>query len=154
MATLRDIQKRIASVKNTEQITRAMYMVSAAKLRRAQMAAESSRPYAEALGATISDLAARVSGNHPLLTVRPVKKVEIVLFTSDRGLCGGFNANLIRTAERFIREQCGQYEQIEVPVVGSRAPTILNPANGRSARPPPTCSVPWATNLPATSPTT
>lgn len=121
MATLRDIQKRIASVKNTEQITRAMYMVSAAKLRRAQMAAESSRPYAEALGATISDLAARVSGNHPLLTVRPVKKVEIVLFTSDRGLCGGFNANLIRTAERFIREQCGEFEQIEVSVVGKRA---------------------------------
>ena len=121
MATLRTIRKRIASVKNTEQITRAMYMVSAAKLRRAQMAAESSRPYAEALNASISDLAARVSDDHPMLTSRPIKKAEIVVFTSDRGLCGGYNSNLIRTAERFIREQCGSYEQIDVSVVGKRA---------------------------------
>ena len=121
MATLRVIRKRIASVKNTEQITRAMYMVSAAKLRRAQMAAESSRPYAEALNASISDLAARVSGDHPLLTSRPVKKAEIVVFTSDRGLCGGYNSNLLRTTERFIREQGSAFEQIDISVVGKRA---------------------------------
>ena len=125
MATLQAIKKRIASVKNTEQITRAMYRVSVAKLRRAQMAAENSRPYGEALSATIVDLAARAATGHPLLEKRPVKKAEIVLFTSDRGLCGGYNANLIRTAERFMRESCSGYDQVEISVVGKRAADYL-----------------------------
>lgn len=123
MATLKVIRKRIASVKNTQQITKAMYMVSAAKLRRAQENAENSRPYAEALASTISSLVARLERKeHPLLKPREeIKKVEIVLFTSDRGLCGGFNASLIKKAEAFIRENAEKYESIEVSSIGRKA---------------------------------
>jgi len=119
---LRAIKKRISSVKNTQQITRAMYMVSAAKLRRAQEAAESSRPYAEALEETISDLVAKIEGaDHPLLVPREEReKAELILFTSDRGLCGGFNANLIRRAEAFFKEEGASYKSIELTTVGRK----------------------------------
>lgn len=107
MASLRDIRKRIRSVKNTRQITKAMKMVAAAKLRKAQEAIIAARPYAQMLDQIISDLVAR-SGDeglaHPLLTSRPVQKVELVLLTSDRGLAGGFNSNVIRRASRFLYE--------------------------------------------------
>lgn len=123
MATLREIRKRIASVKNTEQITKAMYMVSAAKLRRAQEGAENSRPFSHALSSTISSLVSRIEKkDHPLLIPREeVKNAEVVVFTSDRGLCGGYNANLIRTAEAFIKENHDHYERIDVSVVGKKA---------------------------------
>ena len=123
MATLKVIRKRIASVKNTQQITKAMYMVSAAKLRRAQENAENSRPYAGALASTIGNLVARLEHkDHPLLVPRDqIKKAEIVLFTSDRGLCGGFNANLIKKAEAFIRENAGRFEEITVSSIGRKA---------------------------------
>jgi F-type H+-transporting ATPase subunit gamma len=123
MATLRTIRKRIASVKNTRQITKAMYMVSAAKLRRAQEAAENGRPYSQALKATIANLVSRLEDkDHPLLQPRDqIKNVELLLITSDRGLCGGYNANLIRLAENFIKENQGKYEKIEVSVLGRKA---------------------------------
>src|SRR3972149_3823073 len=113
MATLRTIKKRIGSVKNTRQITKAMYMVSAAKLRRAQESAENGRPYAQALKAALADLVSRVEQkDHPLLKPRDaIKNVELLLITSDRGLCGGYNANLIRLAENFIKENAGKYEK-------------------------------------------
>src|SRR5438034_3598670 len=96
MATLKIIRKRISSVRNTQQITKAMKMVSAAKLRRAQDAAVAARPYAEKMTELLKNVAARVSSEaHPLLEAREEKKVQLVLFTSDRGLCGGYNANLI-----------------------------------------------------------
>jgi F-type H+-transporting ATPase subunit gamma len=105
MASLRDIRKRIRSVKSTQQITKAMKMVSAAKLRRAQDAIISARPYARALDQMIADLVARSEGlSHPLLSSRPVRRVEILALTSDRGLAGGFNANVIRRVTRFIYE--------------------------------------------------
>lgn len=123
MPTLKDIQKRITSVKNTEQITKAMYMVSAAKLRRAQENAEKARPYTEALSATIASLVSRMEmKDHPLLAARDeIKNVEVVLFTSDRGLCGGYNSNLIRLAENFIYENKDKYERIDISVVGKKA---------------------------------
>ncbi|HUT54727.1 MAG TPA: ATP synthase F1 subunit gamma [bacterium] len=123
MATLRTIRKRITSVKNTRQITKAMYMVSAAKLRRAQENAENGRPYSQALKSTIADLVSRVEDkDHPLLQPRDqIKNVELLLITSDRGLCGGYNANLIRMAENFIKENTGKYEKIEVSVLGRKA---------------------------------
>jgi F-type H+-transporting ATPase subunit gamma len=105
MASLRDIRKRIRSVKSTQQITKAMKMVSAAKLRRAQDAIIAARPYARALDQMIADLVARSEGlSHPLLVTRPAKRVEILALTSDRGLAGGFNANVIRRVTRFIYE--------------------------------------------------
>lgn len=121
MASLRDIRKRIRSVKNTRQITKAMKMVSAAKLRKAQDAIIAARPYAQMLDQIISDLVTRSSGEglaHPLLTSRPVRKVEVLLLTSDRGLAGGFNSNVIRRASRFIYENSGL--EIEVSTVGRK----------------------------------
>ncbi|HZX41938.1 MAG TPA: ATP synthase F1 subunit gamma [Myxococcaceae bacterium] len=106
MASLRDIRKRIRSVKSTQQITKAMKMVSAAKLRRAQDAIVSARPYARALDQMIADLVSRSEGlSHPLLTSRPVRRVEILALTSDRGLAGGFNANVIRRVARYDYER-------------------------------------------------
>jgi F-type H+-transporting ATPase subunit gamma len=95
-------------------------MVSAAKLRRAQEAAVAARPYAEKMSELLKNVAARVSGEaHPLLRAREEKKIDLVLFTSDRGLCGGYNANLIRAAEAFIRQHAGEQE-ITLTLVGRK----------------------------------
>ncbi|HYO56119.1 ATP synthase F1 subunit gamma [Archangium sp.] len=121
MASLRDIRKRIRSVKNTRQITKAMKMVSAAKLRKAQDAIIAARPYAQMLDQIISDLSTRSESEglaHPLLTSRPVRKVELLLLTSDRGLAGGFNSNVIRRASRFLYENSGV--EVEVSTVGRK----------------------------------
>src|SRR5512138_3091319 len=97
MANLRAIRKRIGSVKSTQQITKAMKMVSAAKLRRAQEAITAARPYAAKLRDVVQALAARAGEDaHPLLQVREGKKLAILLVTTDRGLCGSFNAALLR----------------------------------------------------------
>jgi len=120
MATLKAIRKRISSIRNTQQITKAMKMVSAAKLRRAQEAAVQARPYAEKMTALLKNVSARVSSEaHPLLEAREEKKIQLVLFTSDRGLCGGYNANLIRAAEAFIRKN-GIDKEIEITLVGRK----------------------------------
>ncbi|MGH7827602.1 MAG: ATP synthase F1 subunit gamma [Candidatus Binatia bacterium] len=120
MATLKAIRKRISSIRNTQQITKAMKMVSAAKLRRAQDAAVAARPYAEKMTDLLKNLAARVvSSAHPLLTVRDERRIRLVLLTSDRGLCGGYNANLIRAAEAFIRRQDGG-KDIRLTLVGRK----------------------------------
>jgi F-type H+-transporting ATPase subunit gamma len=119
MATLKTIRKRIGSVRNTQQITKAMKMVSAAKLRRAQDAAVAARPYAEKMTELLKNVAARVSREaHPLLQGREEKKILLVLFTSDRGLCGGYNANLIRSAEAFMRSNADK--EIELALVGRK----------------------------------
>jgi F-type H+-transporting ATPase subunit gamma len=120
MATLKAIRKRISSIRNTQQITKAMKMVSAAKLRRAQEAAVQARPYADKMIELLKNLSARVSREaHPLLKVREEKKIHLVLFTSDRGLCGGYNANLIRAAESFIRRE-GNGKEINLILVGRK----------------------------------
>ncbi|MDT8317558.1 MAG: ATP synthase F1 subunit gamma [bacterium] len=110
MATLKDIKKRIGSLKNTSQITNAMKMVSAAKLRRAQEAIVAGRPYADKMQSVLSNLSAGVdSSANPLLEVREVEKVGVMLFTSDRGLCGGFNGNLIKKMEKTaVKELAGK----------------------------------------------
>jgi F-type H+-transporting ATPase subunit gamma len=120
MATLKAIRKRIGSIRNTQQITKAMKMVSAAKLRRAQEAVLAARPYADKMGALLKNLAARVAAEaHPLLMQREEKKVQFLLLTGDRGLCGGYNANLIRAAESFQRSHGGEKE-IQLAVVGRK----------------------------------
>jgi F-type H+-transporting ATPase subunit gamma len=122
MPSLRDIRKRIASVKNTRQITKAFKMVSAAKLRRAQEAIVRARPYAQHMEQVLGSLATRADlSAHPLLAVRPVRKVELVLLTSDRGLCGGFNANVIRRAQKFLVEgPAAGYLKIELSTLGRK----------------------------------
>ena len=120
MATLKAIRKRIGSIRNTQQITKAMKMVSAAKLRRAQEAVLAARPYAEKMAALLQNLSARVAAEaHPLLSAREEKKVLLLLLTADRGLCGGYNSNLIRAAEGFLRSQRGEKE-IQLAVVGRK----------------------------------
>jgi F-type H+-transporting ATPase subunit gamma len=107
MATLKDIQLKIAAVKKTQQITKAMNMVAASRLRGAQTSMEAFRPYAGKFSEVLGSLAQRAGEeSNPLLVAKEeVKKVHVVLCTSDRGLCGGFNANLIDKAESFVEEK-------------------------------------------------
>ncbi|MGE0825043.1 MAG: ATP synthase F1 subunit gamma [Candidatus Binatia bacterium] len=119
MATLKAIRRRVASVRNIQQITKAMKMVSAARLRRAQEAAFAARPYAEKLEAVLQNLASQgQDSTHPLFAAREEKNIDLLIVTSDRGLCGGFNSNLIRTAEAFIREHANQ--KTTISLVGRR----------------------------------
>ncbi len=128
MASLRDIRKRIRSVKNTRQITKAMKMVSAAKLRRAQDNVIAARPFAKTLDAVMSTLISKSepgSLSHPLLTRRTVKKIELLVVTSDRGLAGGFNANINRRALKFIAEQQAAGVEVFVTTVGRKGHDFL-----------------------------
>ena len=124
MPSLRDIRNRIGSVKSTRQITKAMKMVAAAKLRRAQDAILKTRPYAQLLDQALTRVAARAAADealaHPLLVARPVKTAEIVVITSDRGLAGGFNSNIARRAQRFLVENGDAYEKILVSTIGRK----------------------------------
>jgi F-type H+-transporting ATPase subunit gamma len=104
LATLRELRRRIASVQNTQKITKAKELVAAAKMRRAQVAMEASRPYAEGIAKMLSRLAARkLDTSHPFLEPRDVKTRLLILVTADRGLTGGLNINAIRAANRFIQ---------------------------------------------------
>ena len=109
MPSLLDIRRRIRSVKNTQQLTKAMKTVSAAKLRRAQERVVSARPYADQLRNVLANLAGRVENiAHPLLEIRPEERILIVVVTADRGLCGAFNSNLIRSAQNFLRDHAAK----------------------------------------------
>lgn len=120
MATLKEIRKRVSSVQNIQQITKAMKMVSAARLRRAQEAALAARPYAEKLEAVLQNLAAQGEElAHPFLTERAENNITLIVMTSDRGLCGGFNSSLIREAEAFMRQHSEQ--KVSLILVGRRA---------------------------------
>lgn len=126
MANLKSIKKRIVSVKNTRQITKAMKMVSAAKLRRAQENVVAARPYAKKLGEVLQRLAqSQDSDGHPLLEKRVAEKALVILVTSDRGLCGGFNANISKAAERYIKERKGDYAEISVLTIGRKGYEFL-----------------------------
>ncbi len=125
MPSLKAIRKRIGTVRNTQKITRAMKLVAAARLRRAQDAIVAARPYARALEEVISEVARRAGGGHALLEERPVKNVELIVMTSDRGLAGAFNTNVNRAAERFVGDFRDQYESIQVTVVGRKGREYL-----------------------------
>ncbi|HEY5907232.1 MAG TPA: ATP synthase F1 subunit gamma [Vicinamibacteria bacterium] len=119
MPALVDIRRRIRSVKSTQQITKAMKMVSAAKLRRAQDAMFAARPYARKMMEVLNGLAARAHHDlHPLLQERGDEKVLLVVVTADKGLCGAFNANIIRTARRFLEERAAR--GLSLSLVGRR----------------------------------
>ncbi|TET40748.1 MAG: ATP synthase F1 subunit gamma [Dehalococcoidia bacterium] len=108
MATIREIRRRIRSVQSTAKVTRAMEMVAASKMRRAQERTIAARPYAERMGQVLADLAAqRQAGDeiHPLLIQRPVNRIAVVHISADRGLCGGLNANVNRRTVSFVLEQ-------------------------------------------------
>jgi len=105
MPSTRDIRRRIKSVKNTAQITKAMQMVAAAKMRKAQQAALVGRPYAELMNSILAEAGPRIASfKHPLMEIRPVRKRAIILVSSDRGLCGGLNSNLFREAAKLDKD--------------------------------------------------
>lgn len=109
MANLLDIRRRIRSVRNTQQITKAMKTVSAAKLRRAQERVFNARPYSDQLRAVLGNLATRVENiTHPLLEVRAEKRLLLAVVTADKGLCGAFNANILRAGQNFVLEHPSQ----------------------------------------------
>ncbi len=120
MATIRQLKRRIQSVKNTAKITNALQLVAASKMRRAQDRATQAQPYAEKLRHVISGLATYSSGDgapHPLLETREVKNIAVLHITPDRGLCGGLNANLNRSAGTFVALQ---HEPVQVVAVGKK----------------------------------
>ena len=120
MPNLLDIRRRIKSVKNTQQITKAMKMVSAAKLRRAQDRVVAARPFANKMAEVLGELAKRTDEDfhHPLLDYRGDQRYLLVLITADKGLCGGFNTNLTKAAQAFMRENADK--QIEIMAVGRK----------------------------------
>jgi F-type H+-transporting ATPase subunit gamma len=129
MPSLIDIRRRIRSVKNTQQITKAMKMVSASKLRRAQERVISGRPYASQLGQMLGNMAAAAAGDervaeNPLLAVREEKRILLVLVTSDKGLAGAFNANLIKGAQQFLTEHAGA--EVTFETIGRKGRDFLN----------------------------
>ena len=119
MANTRDLKRRIRSVKGTQQITKAMKMVAAAKLRRAQERITHARPYADTLQRVLQNLAARTEHTHPLLEAREVRNVWLVVVSGDKGLCGAFNSNLLREAERVLHER--DWPGVEIVAVGKKA---------------------------------
>lgn len=126
MANLKSIKKRIVSVKNTRQITKAMKMVSAAKLRRAQENVVAARPYASKLAEVLERLAkGQDSESSPLLEQRVADRALLIVVTSDRGLCGGFNANICKAAERFIKEKKSQFSELKIMTVGRKGYEFL-----------------------------
>jgi F-type H+-transporting ATPase subunit gamma len=122
LPSLKDIRRRIGTVKKTQQITRAMRMVSAAKLRRAQNAIDAARPYAERMRETLIEVAASQGGaEHPLLTAHEsVKNVDVIAISSDRGLCGAFNSNVLKRAAAEIAQREANGEHVSILAVGRK----------------------------------
>ncbi|NTU41997.1 MAG: ATP synthase F1 subunit gamma [Nitrospirales bacterium] len=125
MAGLKDIRKRITSVKSTRQITKAMKMVSAAKFRKAQTRMLEMRPYADKMASVLSSLAGSVDTGHPLMQQRPIKRVELVVLTSDRGLCAAFNTNVMKAAMRIIKEYSSSGIEISITAIGKKASDLF-----------------------------
>lgn len=121
MASLKDIRRKVTAVQKTKQITRAMNMVAASKFKSAQLRMENFRPYAGKFMDVLNSLALRVETmSHPLLAVRDPKRIRVICMTSDRGLCGGFNTNLIKASERFIRDKSKEGKDVSLVNVGRK----------------------------------
>ena len=129
MANLKEIRNRIASVSSTMQITSAMKMVSAAKLKKAQDAITAMRPYSDKLTELIQNLSGSIDANtpNPFTQVRPIKKVLLVVVTSNRGLCGGFNSSIVKEVQQYISEHAK--ETVEVLTIGKKGDDILSKDN-------------------------
>ncbi|AEI38704.1 ATP synthase F1 subunit gamma [Paenibacillus mucilaginosus] len=127
---MREIKRSIKSKQNTKQITKAMEMVAASKLRRAQEAAEASRPYSEKMKEVIASIAAGTKGvKHPMLQTRPIKKTGYLVITSDRGLAGGYNANVLRKVMNVIREKHNSTNEYAIFVIGRKGRDFFSKRN-------------------------
>ncbi|HSP22880.1 MAG TPA: ATP synthase F1 subunit gamma [Planococcus sp. (in: firmicutes)] len=120
MASLRDIKNRITSTKKTSQITRAMQMVSASKLNRAEVNAKAFVPYMEKIQDVVASIAAGSNETHPMMTTRPVQKTAYLVITSDRGLVGGYNSNILRTVMARIKERHTSNDEFVILSVGRK----------------------------------
>lgn len=121
MPSLQSLRRKIAAFKNTQKITKAMKMVAAAKLKRSQDRILAARPYAHKMRGVLSNLSQRVNRtSHPLLQKREGKKVEVLVVTSDRGLCGGFNGNIARKSAEFVRQCEARGLQVNLSIVGRK----------------------------------
>ena len=123
MANLKDIRRRIKSVKSTQQITKAMKLIAAARLRKAQDAIVARRPYAHRLREMVATLSSHTEdGSHPLLEVREPKNVLLLVLTSDRGMCGGFNVNIARTTLKYLDEAkgTGKHDAVALSLIGKK----------------------------------
>jgi len=134
MPSLIEIRRRIRSVKNTQQITKAMKMVSAAKLRRAQDRVIAARPYAQMLEHIVRDLACAAAGtdiveSHPLLACRPENRIQLVVVTADTGLAGGFNSNVIKLSQRFVAEHASA--EVILELVGRKGRDFFRRRNAK-----------------------
>jgi F-type H+-transporting ATPase subunit gamma len=125
MPGLKEIRKRIGSVKSTKQITKAMKMVAAAKFRKAQMRIFELRPYADKMNSVLTSLAKTVEIGHPLLEIRPRKKVEVIALTGDKGLCGAFNTNIMKAAFKLIKEIQSEGIDVSVSAIGKKGTDLL-----------------------------
>jgi F-type H+-transporting ATPase subunit gamma len=122
MASLKDVKSKIGGVKKTAQITSAMNMVAASKLRGAQSKMERFRPYAAKFNQAMGNLSSGMdSGQFPLMEARPVKSIELVVVTSDRGLCGSFNANIISSAEKLVKQYMAEGKKVSLVCIGKKA---------------------------------
>jgi len=157
MPSLRDIRRRIRGIRNTAQITKAMELVAASRMRRAQLRVLAARPYAETMRSFIAELAAVAAGSsadelHPLLETRPIDTVGIILLTTDRGLCGALNSNVIRRASELILEQTHTVELMTLGRKGQefmarRGYTIFASVIGMGDRPSYEQVIPIARNV-------
>jgi F-type H+-transporting ATPase subunit gamma len=131
MPSLKAIRKRIGSVKNTQKITRAMKLVAAARLRRAQDAIIAARPYSAALERVVAELAERAGRDaHKLLAERPGKRAEVVVLTSDRGLAGSFNAQVLRRSEALLGDELGDWSEVGLRIVGRKGNEFFKRRDG------------------------
>jgi F-type H+-transporting ATPase subunit gamma len=127
MPSLKDVKTKIGGVKKTSQITSAMNMVAAAKLRGAQQKMEDFRPYTEKFNLTMSNLSANMeSGQFPLMEVRDIQNVELVIVTSDRGLCGSFNSNIFKATEKLIEQYETEGKKVSLFCVGKKGHSYFN----------------------------
>ena len=130
MATLRDIRRRIRSIRNTSQITRAMELVAASRMRRAQQRVAATRPYAEKIRELLSRLTARTSSDedyvlHPLLEERAIERTVLIAFTTDRGLCGALNSNIVRRILEIASDDRAKGRELDVVTIGRKGPQRL-----------------------------
>ena len=126
MASLKDIKRKVSAVQKTKQITRAMNMVAASKFKTAQLRMDNFRPYASKFMDVLNSLALRVESiSHPLLAVREPRRIRVICMTSDRGLCGGFNTNIIKATERFLRDKINEGKEVHLINVGRKGRDIF-----------------------------
>jgi len=121
VASLKDIKNKVSAVQKTKQITRAMNMVAASKFKTAQMRMDNFRPYAGKFMDVLNSLALRAESiSHPLLAVREPRRIRVICMTSDRGLCGGFNTNITKATERFLRDKTNEGKEVSLINVGRK----------------------------------